>query len=242
MNTPQRSVADMRHVGLKENGNANATSAKKKTAPPSAPIPKKKAVMEYESDIEADDLLPVYLETKTKLFHLLPARGLVDREAKGRKGKQNGPPLDPEAMKLMNKITRIENDILFDKYVAEQEWQKKKIILEKEAAAARAANGGAAERVPHPAEDSDSEDDIMVQAAKMSKLMLESDSDDSDDGVADLFAQLPVTEVDANGNSIQVLNNPDGTKVAIREFAKSAGIQPRRVDRKSTRLNSSHWE
>lgn len=219
----------MRHVGLKENVNVSDTPAKKKAAPPSTPAPKKKVVMEYESDIEADDLLPVYLETKAKLFHLLPARGSADRGTKGKKGKQNGPPLDPEATKLMNKIKRIENDILFDKYVAEQEWQKKKIVLEKGAAAARAANGGAAERVPHPAEDSDSEDDIMVQAAKMSKLMLDSDSDDSDDGVADLFAQLPVTEVDANGNSIQVLNNADGTKVAIREFGKSVGIQPRRV-------------
>ena len=64
----------MRHVGLKENVNVSDTPANKKAATPPTPAPKKKAVMEYESDIEADDLLPVYLETKTKLFHLLPAR------------------------------------------------------------------------------------------------------------------------------------------------------------------------
>lgn len=227
-NTPQRSAADMRHVGSKTNGTDSPKPMPK--AAPAPPPPKKKSVMEYESDIEADELLPVYLETKTKLFHLLPSKGSGDRRnAKGKKGKPNGPPLDPEATKLMNKLKRIENDVLFDQYVADVEWQKKKIVLEKEAAATRAACGGPAERIVHPAEDTDSEDDIMVQAAKMSKEMLESDSSDDDGGVADLFAQLPVTEIDADGKSIQVLNNADGTKVQIRDFGKSVGVAPRRV-------------
>ncbi len=219
----------MRHLNTKENG---VPALKPKPKPAVSPPAKKKVVVEYESDLDADELLPKWLEYKTALFHLIPSKGPGSKQqnGKGKNGKPEPVPSDPEAVKLVNRIKRIEGDVLFDQYEADQEWNKKKIVLEKEASAQRqASSGGPAERVPHPSEyPSDEEEDIMAQALKMTQEVMGGDSDS--DGVADLFAQLPVTEVDlVTGKSSTVLNNADGTKVAIRDFGKSSGVSPRRV-------------
>lgn len=140
---------------------------------------------------------------------------------------------DSQIAKLQRKLERIVGDVLFDKYIADQQWEKQRIQLERDAAAQRnAASGGAPERIPHPAEvleDSDN-DEVSREAARITAEFLEEDDSDDDAAVAELFASLPVSEIDpVTGKSNIVVNSSDGTKVTIRDFGKTTGVSPRRV-------------
>ncbi len=196
---------------------------------------------ESDSDIDPDELLPVYLKTRTQLFHLQPPKQAAiqltgqrkrDRQA-NRKENTEKLPSDPEIAKLQRKLERITSDILFDKYIADQQWENQRIKLERDAAVQRnAATGKAPERTPHPAEvleDSDN-DEVSREASRIAVELLEDDGSDDDAAVAELFASLPVTEVDPiTGKSNVVVNCSDGTKVTIRDFGKTTGMSPRRV-------------
>lgn len=190
-----------------------------------SPVKKVKAV-EYDSDIDPDDLLPVYLQCKTKLFELQPAGHRQGRNNRSRIAKA-----DPESAKLLRKIKKIEEDVLFDRYLAEKEWESKRIVLEREASARRnAAELSQDSAESQPPTPSDSDDEVMKEAAKIGAAMLEEDGSDDDALLADLFASLPVNEVDPiTGKSSTVVNGKDGSKVTIRDFGKWTGVSPTRV-------------
>jgi len=103
--------------------------------------PQKPAAVEYDSDIDPDDLLPVYLECKTRLFHLQAPQSRKNalRAIPRLNPSKSTSPMTPESAKILRKIKKIEDDVLFDKYVADQQWEIKRIQLEKEAAAQRNA-------------------------------------------------------------------------------------------------------
>lgn len=192
-----------------------------------------------DSDIDPDDLLPEYLKAKAKLFNIQgnkPSSQPNGRNPRSRppastaSADQSSSTLD--AIRLERKLQKIQNDILFDQYIADQEWEKQRIQLERNAAAERSANGTAStERIPHPAEVlEESDDEVSREAAKIAAEILEDNGSDDDTALADLFASLPVTEVDPiTGKSNVVVTGSDGKKVIIRDFGKSVGISPRRV-------------
>jgi ATP-dependent RNA helicase DHX29 len=191
----------------------------------SRPASPKRPTVAYNEDIEPDELLPFYLETKTKLFAIERPRQDTAK-AKGPKyGTQS--PNDPEEALLLAKIDKVEKDVLFDKYVAEQQWRNKRIVLEKEYAAAKAAEKKeAAADEPPAAQDSD---DINAEADRIAAEVLAEDDDD-DGALADLFASLPVSEVDpVTGKTNTVMNGADGSKVTIRDFGKWTGVTPMRA-------------
>jgi ATP-dependent RNA helicase DHX29 len=210
----------------------------------SKPTPSKAVTtLKYESDsdIDPDELLPTYLKTRSQLFHLQPpkqaATQLTGQRKRDRQATQKEDTgklsTDPEVAKLQRKLDRIAGDVLFDKYIADQQWEKQRIQLEKDAAAQRnATSGRAPERIPHPAEvleDSDN-DEVSKEASRIAAEVLEDDGSDDDAAVAELFASLPVIEVDPiTGKSNVVVNSSDGTKVTIRDFGKTTGMSPRRV-------------
>lgn len=198
---------------------------------------KVKRVIEYESDIEPEDLLPVYLRTKAEIFHLLPATvkssSVGRRSARDKHVKSSDADTSPVITKLQRKLKRIEGDILFDQYVADQRWEQERIILEREAAAKRIARPTVAAEDKQgnvaQSDDDSAEDEISRQAAEMAAEILEEGSDD-DAAIADLFASLPITEVDAvTGKSCTVMKGADGIKVSIRDFGKTTGMSPKRV-------------
>lgn len=196
------------------------------------PTPKKKVVVDYESDIDPDDLLPIYLETKTKLFEREGRLGVSN----GIKSRPNGsqqksrPVSDPEVRKLQRKLKKIENDVLFDQYIADQRWETERIELEKNAAAQRVADRQQASNAQVPEDSEDSGDEVMKEAAKMAAELLEETGSDDDAALADLFASLPVNEVDpTTGKSNTVLNGTNGVKITIRDFGKWTGLSPQRV-------------
>jgi ATP-dependent RNA helicase DHX29 len=196
---------------------------------------------ESDSDIDPDELLPVYLKTRAQLFHLQPPKQATTQLTGQRKrdrqaaSKENAEKLstDPEIAKLQRKLERIAGDILFDKYIADQQWEKQRIQLERNAAAQRhATSGGVPERIPLPAEvlDDSENDEVSREAARITAEVLEDVGSDDDAAVAELFASLPVTEVDPiTGKSNVVVNSDDGTKITIRDFGKTTGVSPRRV-------------
>jgi ATP-dependent RNA helicase DHX29 len=244
-NTPRRVEPKTRHAGNNDaNIDRNVTSVSDRERLPSKSTPVKatsSSKYDTDSDIDPDELLPIYLKTKAQLFHLQPSKQPAlhssgqkkrDRQA-ALKEKTEKLPTDPEVSKLQRKLDRIEGDILFDKYIANQQWEQQRIQLERDAATQRnAVSGEAPERIPHPAEvleDSDT-DEVGKEAARIGAEILESNDSDDDAAVADLFASLPVTEVDpVTGKSNVVVNNSDGTKVTIRDFGTTIGMIPRRV-------------
>lgn len=200
--------------------------------------PNKKAErVEYDSDIDPDDLLPVYLESKSKLFHLQSANTEMDPK---RRNDRNTAPMsgnklaaqEPEFSRLLRKIKKIEDDVLFDKYLANYQWESLRIQLEKEAAVQRHArrlslDDRTSEESDHPV---DSDDEVSREAAKMGEALLAETGSDDDTAVADLFASLPISEVDpVTGKSNTIVNGANGVKVIIRDFGKWTGVNPTRV-------------
>ncbi len=200
------------------------------------PPVKKIAIVDDDSDLDPDDLLPVYLECKTKLFHKQIPIGRKSASKRKQKpissGSDDGP-TDLESAKLLRKIKKIEDDVLFDQYLADQQWQAKRIQLEKEAAASRNTVKASQDTSDSPEpEASNSDDEVSKEAAKIGAELLAEGGDSSDDDttLADLFASLPVNEIDPlTGKSSTVVNGKDGVKVTIRDFGKWAGVNPTRV-------------
>ncbi|EPE07952.1 helicase associated domain-containing protein [Ophiostoma piceae UAMH 11346] len=245
---------------------AEATIKKQKgkrepTPRPSKSAQAKQAVITYDSDIEPEDLGPMYLDTKARLFAL--QRPHQHDTPKGKPNSKVTPTpavaisdTDKlETAKLLGKLERIENDILFDKHVAETHWRAKKIILEREyseaakKAAEEARAKAKAEAAQQEESDSDSDsdsdsssdddDDVNAEAKRIAAEVLAQDSSD-DDNLADLFASLPVSEVDpTTGKTNTVVNNADGTKLIIRDFGKWTGVNPVRALEEACRSRDS---
>ncbi|KAG7286818.1 hypothetical protein NEMBOFW57_009135 [Staphylotrichum longicolle] len=200
----------------------------------SRPASPKRPAVKYDEDIEPDQLLPFYLETKAKLFAIQRPR----QEATKRKGLKDKTETssDPEEALLLAKLDRVEKDVLFDKYVAEQQWKAKRIILEKEYAAARAEEKK--REVPEEPPAANGTDDVNAEAERIAAEILA--EEDDDDALADLFASLPVSEVDpVSGKTNTVVNGADGSKIIIRDFGSWTGVTPMRALEEACRSRDS---
>jgi ATP-dependent RNA helicase DHX29 len=155
--------------------------------------------------------------------------GLKNRPPFANKGQLLGSEHnDLEEAKLLAKIDRIEQDILFDKPLAEHMWRNRRIELEKEFA----SNASKAEQEKDPDDQgqaSGPEDDIAKEAERMTAEILQQDDSGEDQSLSDLFGSLPFQETDATGKTSTVVNGPDGFKVTIRDFGKWSGVSPTRA-------------
>jgi ATP-dependent RNA helicase DHX29 len=162
------------------------------------------------------------------------SRKNVLRATSRTKSPNSKPPSDPEAAKVLRKIKKIEDDVLFDQYVANQQWETKRIQLEREAAAHRNTAEAIQDSSDSQSQDSltlvDSEDEVSKEAAKIGAAMLEENDSDDESALANLFASLPVNEIDpVTGKTSTVVNGSNGVKVTIRDFGKWTGVNPTRV-------------
>jgi ATP-dependent RNA helicase DHX29 len=228
--TTPRLESDTRHIGLTPSNGSSSQLDKSRS------FPKKPVAVEYDSDIDPDDLLPVYLECKTKLFHLqvLESRKNAPRANNRLNPPKSTVPTDPESAKIVRKLKKIEDDVLFDQYVANQQWEARRIQLERDAAAQRNAGESIHDNSDSRSQESitlvDSDDEVSREAAKIGAAMLEENDSDDDAALADLFASLPVNEVDPiTGKTSTVINGNNGVKVIIRDFGKWTGVNPTRV-------------
>lgn len=236
----------------KKNGGSTARS--------SGTVSPRKQIITYDSDIEPDDLVPAYLETKARLFAIQRPQRDVPKQAH-KSAQQLQPPAAStetggamETTKLLAKLDKIEKDPLFDAGLAKMQWEPKRIGLERDYAESKKIKAEAAapsETAQEPSsdgngnpvnldEDSDDEDDDVAREAKrMAAEILEQDDEEQDQLLSDLFSALPTNEVDAEGKSNTVVNNADGTKITIRDFGKWTGISPMRVLEEASRSRDS---
>ncbi|KAK7937976.1 helicase associated domain-containing protein [Apiospora aurea] len=223
-NTPRLLEPSGTATPAAKNGSAKSRSSR-------AACPKKPAPA-FDSDIEPDDLVPVYLESKAKLFHIQrPKQDVKQTKAGKSKGVNGSQNVDMEEAKLLAKIEHIEQDVLFDKISAEQTWRNERVVLEREYAAAKKQEAEKSEARDEEQDDaSDDEDEISREAKKMATEVLQQDSADDEQSLSDLFASLPVQEVDpSTGKTENVINSTDGSKVFIRHFGKWTGVSPMRA-------------
>jgi ATP-dependent RNA helicase DHX29 len=85
-------------------------------------------------------------------------------------------------------------------------------------------------------------EDVNDEAARIAAEILAENGEDSDDdaALADLFASLPVNEVDPlTGKTNTVMNGSDGSKVIIRDFGKWTGVNPVRTLEEACRARDS---
>jgi len=231
--TTPRLESDTRHMGLTPLNGSSIQIDKQRLSP------KKFIPVDYDSDIDPDDLLPTYLECRTKLFHLQePITRKVTTKANVRSNnstsKSGKGAADPVTAKLLRKIKRIEDDVLFDQYVANQQWETRRVQLEREAAARRNAANILQDNSDSNSQKSetlgDSDEEVSKEAAKIGAALLEENDSDDDGALADLFASLPVNEVDpVTGKTSTVVNGSNGVKITIRDFGKWTGVNPTRV-------------
>ena len=224
----------------KSNGTSNTRS-------PRATSPRKTTIV-FDEDIEPDELLPAYLETQEKLFALQRPRQDADGNKKKKKPQQQPTqPGEPDEAYLLAKLDRIEKDVLFDRFDAEQQWRPKRILLEKEYAQQKRKEFEVAEtekkREADEPKEVDDDDDVAKEAEKIAaEILAQGGSSDSDDDAAlgDLFANLPVSEVDPEtGKTNTVVNGTNGAKVTVREFGKWSGISPMRALEEACRSRDS---
>lgn len=231
----------------KKNGTATARSSG--TASP------RRQIITYDSDIEPDDLIPAYLDTKAKVFAI--QRPQRDPLRKGGSSAQKLQPPSPEEgsaeeleiAKLLAKLDRIEKDPLFDKGLAQMQWEPQRIALERDYAenkkllsvaavqssAPETTSGGDDQATSASNSDDDDDDEIAKEAKRMAAEVLA----DDDQSLSDLFAALPTNEVDGDGKMTTVVNNNDGSKVTIRDFGKWTGVSPMRVLEEACRSRDS---
>ena len=236
METPLPSGATTpRFVELEPQQKA-AGAPKDPSGPRSAePTPPKKLVVTYDSDIEPDDLVPMYLDAKSRLFSI--QRHRQDDHRGKMPGSPpvaaSGPAEELEVASLLAKINRIEKDVVFQKErdVAERQWKAKKILLEKDfAAARRKRNGDAGVAILSGNGLSAQSEDVAGEAERIAAEVLAGSDNDDGEGLADLFASLPVAEVDpSTGKTQTVMNGADGSRVLIRDFGKWTGVSPMRA-------------
>ncbi|KAK7746285.1 hypothetical protein SLS53_002244 [Cytospora paraplurivora] len=249
---------------LEPEARQKAKSKRNGTSTPrsSGAISPKRQIVTYDSDIEPDDLVPVYLDAKVKLFVL--QRPQRDGQSKVRvSGRQLQPPASssdsPEGLeiaKLLAKIDRIEKDPLFDSGLARIQWESKRIELERDYAEEKKRKAEAEVEAPADATDEeqvkgseeppasdiddDKDDEVAKEAKKIAAEILAQDEEDEDQALADLFAALPTNEIDdATGKASTVITNNDGSKVTIRDFGKWTGMNPARVLEEACRSRDS---
>ncbi|OAR02589.1 hypothetical protein LLEC1_00327 [Akanthomyces lecanii] len=180
--------------------------------------PVKKSVATCDSDIEPDDLIPEYVTAKAKLWAL-----------------SRNPTADSDnaivVAKLEGKIQMIENDVLFDRPSADEQWRAKKIGMEQQLAATRKqmeADNEATVQMESSRLDDPRKDDINEEAERIAAEIL-AQSEELDD-LGGLFDSLPQDEVDpSTGKPQTVINAANGSRLILRDFGKWTGVGPRRI-------------
>ena len=167
-------------------------------------------------------------------------KAIVTSTVKSKAGKAKGvgkqENLTPRVKRLLEKLHKIESDILFDQRDADDEWALIKINWDKEAARQRkeehlAKKQARAEQDESLAEDTQNDaEDVARQADEATAGLLDGDDDDDIGLLGKLFANLPQTEVDeATGASQMVTQDSSGVRMIIKDFGKWTGVGPRRV-------------
>ena len=193
-------------------------------------------VSELESDCEPDELMSIYLRTKVRLFESNPALVEGAKGNKKRNARKSGPASNAAASggekKLLQKMQKIESDVLFDQREADYQWSVRSVDLARETAErnilqlsqAPPKEGGdglsSAPGEPQPS-------DVSEEAEKLGRELLRQSADgESEDMLSGMFDALPGVEQTTEPNS---RGGTTPSSVVIRDFGQWTGMSPKRI-------------
>lgn len=200
-------------------------------------------VSDVESDLEPDELLAVYLRTKSRLFDLDPEgeggnASSKKKQGKGQKGQSSAKqPPGRGKKKLQDRVQRIESDVLFDKREGEAQWTEKKVDLAREHAERRKwqlQNDEQTKEQEAPSKDPAKEGEtttggITDEAERLGQeLLKEAEAMGDDDMLGGMFGALPGDEDPAPSGDASAGVVPS-TGVVVRDFGRLTGMNPKRV-------------
>ena len=206
------------------------------------PLKEVEAIYEPVSDVDLDadpkQLTATYLRTKARLYRLDPSISSLPMGSKNKRGKPNGTQVQPsnstELTKLKAKLTKIEGDVLFDKYEADQQWMPMQIDIERDLANTRKLERYIGNGVNGDLKDVLRNGNLSNAIGTATGFATHDSDDDSDEEnglkLDDLFEALPMEEVDPeSGKVTKFTKDKDGTTILIRDFGNWTGLSPRRA-------------
>lgn len=186
-------------------------------------------ISDVESDLEPDQLLPVYISLRAKLFELQPEEGTSNSQKgkpKLQKGSMPASIQSPAVAKLQKQVAKIEADVLFDKREAEARWITKRNELAREAASRRRLNLPDRDSpLLGPSIDSSTASSDAEAVGEQVKQASQNSADSDDESlIGGMFLEggdvADAAHLDSGAN---------GATVRIRDFGKSTGMNPRRI-------------
>jgi ATP-dependent RNA helicase DHX29 len=197
-------------------------------------------ISDVASDAEPGQLLSTYLRTRLDIYKLDP-KAITSSTPRSKSGNPKGvvkqeKPM-PRVRKLLQKMQKIESDILFDQRDADNQWALMKINWDKEAACQRKEEHLARKQAVSQEEETLINFNAQNHAAEVSRQadeaaanLFEGEDDDDIGLLGDLFTSLPQNETnETTGASQMVIQDSSGVKMMIQDFGKWTGVGPRRV-------------
>lgn len=188
----------------------------------------------HESDLDDPEaMIARFLDLQSRLFKLRPDlvdtlvnKGVTKPRNRSIERNQRIDGLEPRIIRLLQKLDKLETDILFDKDEALRQWFEIRNQLAKDAAERKRLhldNGttqpksdGAVMQAPRPSPEPDKSQ--------------EHADENGDDMLIGLFSSLPELSTDATTSVTTILSpTPNNRIVTIRDFGKPTGLKPRRV-------------
>ncbi|KAL8830580.1 MAG: hypothetical protein Q9170_005671 [Blastenia crenularia] len=206
-----------------EHGLDAAEPAKFTSTPPSS---------DADSDMDPDTMTERFIGLQTRLYELDPDFDVAGHQ-NGRKAPLSSKTtpdqnLPSQRVKILRRLERLQRDILFDRYDAEQRWTEKRNQLAKSAAQRKRLqidNGSTANDIA-PLRHGDGA--AAIRQAQQSSD--DSEGDDTAEALGDFFSGLsddPTTK-DCSISSPDIQAS-SGHPIIVRDFGKWGGISPRRT-------------
>ncbi|KAH8695954.1 hypothetical protein BGW36DRAFT_178969 [Talaromyces proteolyticus] len=193
---------------------------KKSKAPPPLINDPEVVLDDSDSSIDPENFVDEYVSLQSRLYKIQPR--LIDQLAKGAKRAtrenraQNES--DPRAKSILRKLTKIENDVLFDRHEADVKWLDTLNHLRQEAAFVREKE----RTIETPSGPIQPSKDFGEDSGVVGDAPLETPISD-DEG---LFGEIFAGDI-SNGPS-SILETPNSHHL-LRDFGKPSGLSPRRV-------------
>ena len=178
----------------------------------------------------------MYLRMMSKLYARRPDLTEVPayqkRKGKARQNAEYVPP-DRISARLLQKIRKIERDMLFDKETAQDAWVDVRNQLLKDAAERRKMQLDRKEPQPELTKPDAEPPDRTKAKEQVEEL------DDTMD-LGGFFGSLPEEQVNGDsGVKTMAVKSEEGTSITVRDFGKWTGVNPRRTLEESCRARDS---
>ncbi|GAB7360486.1 hypothetical protein MBLNU230_g8437t1 [Neophaeotheca triangularis] len=203
-------------------------------------------VSDLESDLEPDELMSVYLQSKAKLYELDPSaepKGPTKKK-QTKKPTASNKPVGTGQRKLHQKLERIESDVLFDQREADARWSEQRVDLMRDTAERRRFQLQSEDKPQKqtqdatPIEGNGASGHVSNEAERMGQELLQEteENEDDDDMLGGMFNSLPGVNDGPSSNSTDTVASDS---VTVREFGRMTGMHPKRVLEEACRARDS---